>query len=143
MRRGFTLAELLMVVVILGVLALVAFPGFSKSQAKNDAREAITYLRAIRLAELTHFAKTGAYVGMETSGWNWGAILGVDIPARQNVYGGKRYAYQVSAPGGASFQAMAGPRELNSRPASCDEPDTICLDQRGVWSGHSAYLPQD
>jgi prepilin-type N-terminal cleavage/methylation domain-containing protein len=61
MRKGLTLAEVLIVVVIVGILAAIALPKFSSSGEKTKANQAFAYLRVIRAAEQMYFAKNGTY----------------------------------------------------------------------------------
>ncbi len=56
-KRGFTLAELLITVVILAVLAAIALPNFGKSIEKAKWNQAFAALRVIRTGELMYFAK--------------------------------------------------------------------------------------
>ncbi len=51
MQRGFTLVEVLIAVVIVAVLAAVAYPSFSDSIRKSRRSEAMTALSAIQLAQ--------------------------------------------------------------------------------------------
>lgn len=67
MKRGFTLTEILVTLLILAIFATLAIPNFSKTREKNDERQAVGYLRAIRLAEMMHFAKTGSYAAATPS----------------------------------------------------------------------------
>jgi type IV pilus assembly protein PilA len=59
--RGFTLIELMIVVAILGILASVAIPNFSRFQLRSKAGEGKSNLAAIRTAEESYFAERGTY----------------------------------------------------------------------------------
>lgn len=59
--RGFTLLELLIVVVILGILASLAIPRYEKTVEKARGAEAITNLNALRIAELDFFGRTDTF----------------------------------------------------------------------------------
>jgi prepilin-type N-terminal cleavage/methylation domain-containing protein len=60
-RRGFTLVELAVVIVIIGVLAAFGVPQFLKSVERSKAAEAFNYLSAIRSAQERYLAKEGVY----------------------------------------------------------------------------------
>ena len=60
-RRGFTLVELAVVIVIIGVLAAFGVPKFLNSVERSKASEAFAYLTAIRTAEERYIAKEGVY----------------------------------------------------------------------------------
>jgi type IV pilus assembly protein PilA len=60
-RRGFTLVELAVVIVIIGVLAAFGVPQFLKSVERSKASEAFNYLAAIRSAQERYAAKNGVY----------------------------------------------------------------------------------
>ena len=83
-RRGFTLLELLMVVIIIGILASIALPQYIKATERARAAQAISWLGTIRSAEL-RFAATStanAYT-------NNVALLDIDIvqPPEWNAAG--------------------------------------------------------
>jgi len=62
-RSGFTLVELAVVIVIIGVLAAFGVPRFLKSVERSKAAEAFQYLSAVRTAQERYVAKEGIYAG--------------------------------------------------------------------------------
>jgi prepilin-type N-terminal cleavage/methylation domain-containing protein len=60
-RKGFTLVELAVVIVIIGVLAAFGVPQFLKSVERSKAAEAFNYLAAVRAAQERFLAKNGFY----------------------------------------------------------------------------------
>lgn len=60
-RKGFTLVELAVVIVIIGVLAAFGVPRFLKSVERTKASEAFAYLSAVRSAQERYIAKEGIY----------------------------------------------------------------------------------
>jgi prepilin-type N-terminal cleavage/methylation domain-containing protein len=60
-RRGFTLVELSVVIVIIGVLAAYAVPKFAQSVERSKAGEAFNYLNAIRSSQESYNNRQGVY----------------------------------------------------------------------------------
>lgn len=59
--EGFTLIELLVTVAIIGILAMIAIPGYIGQQRKATRVEAQTNLMNLRLLEEQFFAESGSY----------------------------------------------------------------------------------
>lgn len=61
-RKGFTIVELMVVVVIVGILAAIAVPAYRKYISRARTQEAMTVLPSIRALQLTYYAEFRQYV---------------------------------------------------------------------------------
>src|SRR2546421_4654164 len=60
-RKGFTLVELAVVIIIIGILAAFAVPKFLDSVERSKAGEALNYLAAVRSAQERYAIRQGTY----------------------------------------------------------------------------------
>ena len=60
-RGGFTLVELAVVIIIIGVLAAFAVPRFLDSVERSKAAEAFNYMSAVRAAQERYQVRQGTY----------------------------------------------------------------------------------
>ena len=72
--KGFTLVELSVVIVIIGVLAAFGVPKFRNAVERSKAAEAFNYLSAVRSAQERYQARQGTYVADLTG-------LDISLPA--------------------------------------------------------------
>ncbi|MDR0735115.1 MAG: prepilin-type N-terminal cleavage/methylation domain-containing protein [Elusimicrobiota bacterium] len=59
--RGFTLTEVLAVVLIIAVLTAIAYPLYTKAVSKSRAVEAINLLEMVRAKQIAQYARTRSY----------------------------------------------------------------------------------
>lgn len=60
-KQSFTLIELMIVVVIIGIMAGVGIPSYQKAIEKNEERTAVVKLQAMRAGMIIYKAKHGSY----------------------------------------------------------------------------------
>ncbi len=64
---GFTILELIVVIVIVGILAALALPGYNKTKEKQYDKEAVANLKLIMAAEKVYRMEIGAYMAPTTN----------------------------------------------------------------------------
>jgi len=81
--KGFTLVELVIVIVIVGILSIVAVPIYRGYTRKAMATEGKALLGAIQTAQKIHFAEN-AFFASQSSATSFSSSL--DVDARSNKY---------------------------------------------------------
>ena len=78
-RAGFTLLELLMVVIIIAILASIALPQYLRAVAKSRRAEGVNVLAQVRSAELRYSAEHQVYTPSN---------LDLDVQFDASLFGG-------------------------------------------------------
>ncbi|RKY30910.1 MAG: hypothetical protein DRP74_06000 [Candidatus Omnitrophota bacterium] len=99
MGRGFTLVELLIVAVIIGILATFAMPNFTVTKERTLSREAIANLRLIAAAERIYKMEHDDYlISSALDTINDELMLSIND---------SNWEYEIQATGGGGFSATA------------------------------------
>ena len=111
--KGFSLVELAVVIVIIGVLAAFGVPRFIKAVERSKAAEAFAYLSSVRSAQERYHAKEGTYCSV---------LANLDIQAPTPKY------------------FTIGTTELAAIPAETLETSwTLTLTRQGRSAGYGLY----
>ena len=114
MKKGFTLIELITVVIIIAIMAALALPQYTRFIERSQASTAKNALAMIRKAEATYFALNSQYLSC-TENEGTSCDLTDEMPEIAKVLNytttsGKDWSYSVTADTGASnstFNATA------------------------------------
>jgi len=135
MKKGFTLMELLIVIIIIGILAGLGIPQYMKAVERGRTAEAKAILGQIRTAEEAYRAKNGTYT----------ATIG-DLDIEANITAGTcstayYYKFDIGAADATTFSATATRCISGDGGKTPDGPSAyaITLNQLGTWSGTAGY----
>ncbi len=76
-EKGFSLVELLLVVVIVGLIASIAIPYLQKAVGRAENGNAYASLKTLTKAQLSFFAKKGRYARLDELNSEEGNTLGI------------------------------------------------------------------
>ncbi len=100
---GFTLIELMVVVIVISILTAIAIPTYTNTKEKAIDKEAISALKLVRAANKQYFSKYNHYLppsGTITGINNINNNLSLDL-------NGVSWTYNISGSGGGTFTANA------------------------------------
>jgi len=118
-KKGFTLVEVLIVVIIIGILASIGIPQFAASIEKAKGGEARAGLGHIQTGEKVYFAEKEFYTTNPAN---------LDITLSQ-----KYWVFSITTPSSTTYTATA------TRSGGTYSGQTLTMDQAGTVSGTWVY----
>ncbi len=126
-RYGFTLMELMLVVMVIAILVSISIPSYINTTERARAREAISTLESMRAAELAYASERRQYSALTIgNAASWQAV-GLEDP-NANTRGSWDYWLTPNGTGStftATARRRAGPYSLG----------TITVNDTGGWGG--------
>jgi len=119
--RGVTLTELMIVVVVLGILATVAYPSYRQYAARAKRTEAKAALLQIATMQERYYLQNNTYTLDMTN-------LGFPVAANYRTYS-TSYVVNVTAADPSTFSAVA---VYQNADAEVDKCRTFSIDGRGL-----------
>ena len=126
MKKGFTLIELIVVIIIVGILASVGMTQYTKVVEKGRAAEARLILGSLRTAEIAENIENGAYQGV--------AGLGVSAPTACAAT--HYFSYSCDAASGTCTATRCTAAGKVPQGALAY---TKTVDVNGTWGGSAGY----
>jgi len=125
MKQGFTLIELIVVIIIVGILAAVGMTQYTKVVEKGRAAEARIILGSLRSTEIAEYFENGAYATV--------ANLGVSAPTACATTHYFSYTCDTGTGTCTASRCASGGKTPNTTTY------TKTLSIAGVWGGDTGY----
>ena len=122
-QQGFTIVELLIVIVVIGILAALVITTFTGIQQKARDTERTTDIKALHGQVEAFYAQKGFYpslTDMNGSAWRTTNMKGLDAEALKDPKGSAQTL--VASPAANSYAYAV----TNAAGTSCEADDTTC-----------------
>jgi prepilin-type N-terminal cleavage/methylation domain-containing protein len=149
-NRGFTIVELLIVIVVIGILALLVITTYSGIQAKARNSKRQTDIQAVQTQLEAFFSENGyypSYANLNDSDWVKTNLKSLDVNALIDPSSGSSAATlaNVNTAGGTAKKYEYYPTDSSGSSSACETTDTTCAkytliaQYEGTVNGQSTY----
>ena len=125
MKKGFTLLELIVVIIILGILATLGFTQYTKMVEKGRTAEAKAILGQLRSAQVAYYQEYGSYAT---------AVANLIVDAPTAATGTHYFIYASDATSSTAIRCTTGGKGPISATLY-----TITLTATGTFGGTPGY----
>lgn len=133
-ERGFTLIEILVVILIIGILAAIAIPSFISEKGKANDASAKSYVRNMQTAQEAYYADNNAYSNSLSSLQSIEPALndtpGRTAPSARNTPRGG-YTVTATSTSGVSYTVTRNADGTTSR--TCDSAGVAGCTAARTW----------
>ena len=126
MKKGFTLIELIVVIIIVGILAAIGMTQYTKVVEKGRAAEARLVLGSLRTAQVSYFMENDVYAGL--------VDLNVSAPAACTAT--HYFSYSCASATGTCTATRCTTGGKNPQGTTAY---TKTVSVAGVWGGDAGY----
>ena len=120
-QQGFTLVELMVAVVIVGILAAIAYPSYTEYLVRSNRSAAQTYLVELAQAQAQFMADTRGYAS---------SVEDLDLPVPDNVAAKYEIAIELDDGPPQAYTITATPVDGSSQAGD----GALSIDQAGTRS---------
>lgn len=132
MKRGFTLLELIVVIIIVGILATLGFTQYTRMIEKGRTAEAKSVLGALRTAEQSYYLERSTYTSVLSE-------LAVGAQSACTGQTSHYFSYAISSANDTAFTGRATRCTSGGKTPTFGSAYTITVTDEGVWSGSQGY----
>lgn len=145
-NQGFTIVELLIVIVVIGILALLVITTYSGIQAKARNSKRQTDIQSVQTQLEAFFSQNGYYpslTDMNSSSWLATNMKSLDQTALTDPSNPTQSKTLVAAPTAKSYSYQVTQSDGST---SCESDDTTCAkytltaEYEGTVNGQSTYV---
>ncbi len=129
MRKGFTLIELIIVIIIVGILGSIAFTQYTKTIEKSRGAEAKAILGTLRSTDAAYYFEYATF----------GDVPNLAVGAQTACTEGTHYFTYACTTGTAGGTCTATRCTSNGKSPAFTTAYTKSLTQAGVWDGTPGY----